>query len=312
MHGCLCHASSVNLFASRSVRRGLLFLLLPALVCAIFLLPGYQAGPVCRGRHLSEWIALRQTYEGKEPATSAIREIGTNAIPSLLDWIAYEPPYFSYHLKPGYEALPKFLTHTRPVQTLLFNTKASDRAQDAMDAFSALGPLALPAIPELIRRINNTNTTPTRIRATIALAHIGDAAVPTMISMLTSPEGAADLWLMQWIGMLGTNARPLVPALVRNLDQTNELAALLNARMLGELKHDPDLVVPALMKSLGDSRHNLRLEAARLLPDFGAAAQPALPLLTNALSDSDRDVRYSAGLAIERIALQIVPINPTH
>src|ERR1051326_8485766 len=64
--------------------------------------------PVYKGRTLSEWLvieldtmdsysAIGETVEAakrQSAATTAIRQIGTNALPSLLKWTAYqEPPW---------------------------------------------------------------------------------------------------------------------------------------------------------------------------------------------------------------------------
>jgi len=54
--------------------------------------------PIYRGRSLSHWVAGYHMgaycdFAGElEAGASPIREIGTNALPFLLDWIQYNPP----------------------------------------------------------------------------------------------------------------------------------------------------------------------------------------------------------------------------
>jgi hypothetical protein len=265
--------------------------------------------PSYEGRPLSAWLAMYGPRQGRTPpaserekAADAIRQIGTNALLWLLAWVAYEPPISRYNLMPICQRLPQWILCSRPVQSVLSNRHAEERAQSAMGAFAILGPAAMSAIPELIRRTNLSSSPAKRDRAMLALTHLGQPAVPTMAALLSKPDGAADLWVMACIRNLGTNARPLVPILVQNLSNTNWFAATINARMLGELRFDPELVVPALTKCLQDPRREVRMESPRALMEFGELAREALPALSNALSDPDPDVRNNAARAIQAIA----------
>src|SRR5260221_7633398 len=60
-------------------------------------LSGWLSGkrePAYKGRSLSQWIGRLPGIPTQDSATEAdraVREIGTNAVPFLLEWIAYEP-----------------------------------------------------------------------------------------------------------------------------------------------------------------------------------------------------------------------------
>jgi HEAT repeat protein len=108
--------------------------------------------------------------------------------------------------------------------------------------------------------------------------------------------------MLDCVRLVGTNAGPLVPVLIINLNRTDWLAATLNADMLGELKLEPDVAVPALTKSLQDPRSEMRASAMRALGEFSELAKQALPALTNLLNDPDPDTRTNAATAIKRIA----------
>jgi hypothetical protein len=51
----------------------------------------------------------------------------------------------------------------------------------------------------------------------LALAKLGPPAIPTLAVQLSSTAAAGDLWVMECIRTLGTNALPLIPAIVQNV-----------------------------------------------------------------------------------------------
>lgn len=275
-------------------------------------LPARVPDPLCSGRPLSEWLLLIGQSNGvaasatqKREAVAAVQQIGTNALPALLTWVAYEYPLERYHLVRLFNRLPIAIALNRSVQRLLLSPPMDEQAQNAVEAFAALGPAAAPAFQELVRRASvplSQAASSKRNRAMAALIKIGPPAVPLLAAQLAAPRGPGDLFLLCAIRDLGPNAYSLIPLLVKNLQHPNAFAASMNARTLGELKLDPGLVVPALTRCLQDPRADLRGEAARALAEFGSRARLALPALTNALADSESEVRVKAGLATQRNA----------
>jgi len=171
-----------------------------------------------------------------------------------------------------------------------------------MQAFEVLGPIAAPALPELTRRIGATNFPTARDRALAALAHIGPRAVPTMAKVLSTETDAQRMWVMVCVEAMGTNARPLLPLLVTNLQHQNIDIAVNSAYELGELKLEPALVVPALTAALVDNRPELRTSACTALSKFGHNARQALPSITNLLSDANPMAQAAAAEARDAIA----------
>jgi hypothetical protein len=111
--------------------------------------------PRYHGRYLSAWVeeyAEEVLYESDEetdpplgavtPSQHALRHIGTNALPYLLEWLTYDSPQWSRKL----DKLPPGLQDNWISRSI--GVKAS-RATAAIYAFAALGPEAKPAIPEL-------------------------------------------------------------------------------------------------------------------------------------------------------------------
>ena len=240
-----------------------------------------------------------------QEAVQVIREMGTNAVPPLLHWIAYEPPVSRYHLAPVCRRLPRWVLARLPPHWFLGNYERERSANKAARVFALLGPEAAPAIPELMRlaripagRRYLVEETPGRAMA--ALAMLGPPAIPFFQSQLSSAKTPAfPVW--DAIHLLGTNARPLVPLLIQSLQHTNSLVTQSSAQILSDLKLEPELVLPALTNSLYDQRAATRYNAVSALQKLGPLAQLALPALTNCLKDPDPDVRAIAAEAIQSI-----------
>ena len=273
--------------------------------------------PTYDGRPLSEWIGdYSDPLVGTSPrakaaeailkakAAEAIRAIGTNGLPCLLNWISYEPGPWRDPIGSLAERLPDSITGGSPLYRLTFPAGVR-RAAHAATAFRVLGPMAAPAIPELARLLAITNSTSSSQRALCALFCLGPAAVPAIANILSSPRYAGDRWAMDCIENMGTNARAITPIIVSNLTHTNDLIAEMTAWsfiMVGPTNHfDADLLVPALIQCLQDPRPNVRKLAVFPLRTLGAAAAPAWPALTNALQDPDPQVRTNAAKAIQYI-----------
>ncbi len=118
--------------------------------------------PQYKGRSLQYWVELRARppapaapdYSSQpryEDSATAIRHIGTNAIPFLLKWVAYDPPV-------AMQALERLVWQggmfTSPFARLPFFRQRT-RAEAVFYAFLVLGPDAGCAIPALTRLAEN-------------------------------------------------------------------------------------------------------------------------------------------------------------
>ena len=120
--------------------------------------------PVFQGRHESKDATPEQINEAEE----AVRAIGTNALPSLLAWIQYEPstPKRFYR---GILALPPSPEHTRAFLWGLPGTKHELLAEYAVLGFRLLNTNALPAVADLSKLASDTKHPLTQIPAAKAL-----------------------------------------------------------------------------------------------------------------------------------------------
>lgn len=229
--------------------------------------PGYEGHP------LSYW--LRQVELGsstmpqplKPEAEIAVRHIGTNAIPFLLQYMA------------GSSSAGFFDSGT-------------------LQAFRILGPEARSAIPELARLATNQPQSLLRAQAheqhpvsmfgydpLMALGAIGPEALPALVSILTNGIAPGTrLGAIEALSGMGTNARPAVPVLLQYVDDENDLVASQAVSALRAAGPGNPAALAALEKAAQGPRLILRSGALEALGRFG---RPAVPALLRALGDTN-------------------------
>jgi hypothetical protein len=203
--------------------------------------------PVYGGKPLSVWL---QTYDPLSPhargsrewkeADDAVRHIGTNSIPLLLDCLRKSDS--SLKLKLVALARKQNFIKVRFVP-------APTRNREASMAFIALGNTARDAVLRLMKIYNENHSRESQCAVAEVLGWIGpaaDRAVPLLIGAATNPDARI---------------------------RANALWAL------GEIHAEPHLCVPELIRALDDADGSVRLSAAHALGMFGSDAQAAIPSL---------------------------------
>jgi hypothetical protein len=144
---------------------------------ALFILPSGE--PIYHGKSLSAWLANYPLYpnqpikglDGKyraqtraelEEIESAVRNMGTKALPSLVEWVRAEDNPKKLELMAFLDKHPRIPLHLRP---------SREKNQLALRGFRVLGRLAQPAAPDLLQLLKNDNEL-VRMRAAIALQSI--------------------------------------------------------------------------------------------------------------------------------------------
>lgn len=91
-----------------------------------------------------------------------------------------------------------------------------------------------------------------------------------------------------------------IDALIKKLQDPDQVARLLAARVLGSMGDDAEPAVPALIELLQtDDVHDHRL-AALTLGEIGPAAEEAIPALLEAADDEDAEAEMAL-VALEQI-----------
>jgi HEAT repeat protein len=95
--------------------------------------------------------------------------------------------------------------------------------------------------------------------------------------------------------------RPILPALIAALRDSEPYVRAWSAQAIGEVGPDAVAAVPALATLLASSDEGSRNSACIALHGIGAPARDTLPALRKALQDPSEDVRRFAARAIEKI-----------
>ena len=212
--------------------------------------------PVFKGRTLTSWLENHVPTSSANPpynspgwhrADEALRAIGSNAVPTLLEMIrAKDPP--PWRLK-----LLQFAGRYR--WTRVNYRYAYSRNEEAQYAFEVLGTNAVSAVPELIQ-IYEADVSPSSQRcAAGALGHIGRGAAPAL------------------------------PNLIRRFTHTNSEVRFNAVSAVMYIGGDPGVVVPALTSALKDSSVNVRWNALVGLSGLGTRARPAVPEILKMVDD---------------------------
>jgi HEAT repeat protein len=219
--------------------------------------------------------------------------MGTNAIPTLLKWISYEPSP-SEQASLTERTLPSAVG---PDHTL----SPAERAVRAHYAFCSLGAAARPAIPELARMVR-TSADPKRAeRCAYSLAGIGPEAIPSLLSLATNGPPLTRRCAIDALEPFARDpvATLIVPVLIRCLDDTNDPIVGAAQRVL--INVNSAVVVPALTNALQSPSTRIRLrvvQCAFLLEAFIDPRQPSeAPTMVSALRAAMRDPDYEVRAA---------------
>jgi len=123
------------------MRKRRFFLLLIAggvlvIVAVVVFSPSREREPEYGGKRLSEWVfelPPDASQSGNSAAEVALREIGTKALPYLLEWISYEPAPWRLKI---YEIAGKLL---QKGPNVIFQDRKMLRASCAVRAFGTVG-----------------------------------------------------------------------------------------------------------------------------------------------------------------------------
>jgi hypothetical protein len=171
--------------------------------------------PVYQGKPLSFWVgSCESAMNGSvayRQAEEAIRQIGTNAIPTLLLWLrANDSPLTS----------EVFELATRQHFIKVRHTSAYRRNGQAQDVFRRLGTSAKAAVPELSKIYDQNISASSQCPTAGALAWIGSAAkspVPSLLRGINNPDEGVSLQTIHALGYIDAGLEQVVPALIQCL-----------------------------------------------------------------------------------------------
>jgi HEAT repeat protein len=228
--------------------------------------------PVYQGQTLSYWFDQFNTTN-RPQAAMAIRQIGTNAVPFLLE---------KAKSKDGdtlYERLYRTIYFRAPtiLQRRLALPNPIENTYDYRVA-SALQLLGLPAVPQLIEAMEDRNSKVrlAAVRVTGLIGPEANTAVPTLAKLVNDSNGEVRVEAVSALSIMGPNKKLAIPALIGALNDSNR-------------GPKPGMTV------------YVKENAARVLGEIGPEARAAVSPLTKLLSDTNSYAREQAAIALWRI-----------
>ena len=225
--------------------------------------------PRYEGKPAGQWVRqLNSPLESEsDAAKKAIRELGTNAAPLLIE-----------KLQATESALTSNLTQLAQKQTLLKLdlTTASEERSQGIQGFLALGTNANSSIPDLMKLLDNPTSADS---AAYILTELNNKAIPWLIQAATHTNPIVRHRVVLDLGYRHTNAPGVVPVLIHTLQDPDSKVRGAATYALSRFLEEGKTIVPALLPLLDDSDLKVRLHAAQSLGTFGEQAKAAVPAL---------------------------------
>ncbi len=224
--------------------------------------------PEYQGKKLSEWLTISRRVNtgltvgfpssGDGEAAEAVRHIGTNALPWLLRWIAYETPAWKGKIAPFFWSHQKFF----PARTFL---RGELLAVCANEGFRILGPVATPAVPELAKLLRPRNPRNIRSEALTALIYIGAEGSRPSMSLLG--EGAIHSGAIEGAFVSITAAVPAFLLYAHSISGSGAEppASLISNYIRTSFPEEQRYLAASLIPCLSHTNLRVRLEATNAL-----------------------------------------------
>ena len=255
------------------------------------------AEPEYAGKPVSYWFkeycrsGQRMTWDyssRREETAAALRQVGTNAVPYLLEQTLNNRPSSGVPMDPNPQL--NGLLHSWGLPTIVAPEIMSSEGAEAL---KEIRPPANQLLPALERRLKSTNRMERR-QAIYILGSAGDGAeqaVPWLCAALKSPDGWEQMLAVQSLGWIGPNARTAVPTLIEVLKappNTNQPPVRLGPQAAMALGRIGSAAAPALPLVQGlfeqETNWNLRCILAVALCHIDGDQTNALAFLTNGLA----------------------------
>ena len=154
-------------------------------------------------------------------------------------------------------------------------------------------------VPDLLHALLNDEDTVVRGSAVGALAKMGEASVPALLSILADPiRSESTKGHAAWaLGFIGAEAAPFLESAIRS-DSIDVRCAAVGA-IANLAQQGDERAVQLLIATLSDVDPNVRSEAASAIGKM--AYLPALPNLITALGDPDGEVRRTAAVSLGKL-----------
>ncbi len=142
-----------------------------------------------------------------------------------------------------------------------------------------------------------------RLRAIRELGELGAAAkpvLPALVREIHAPEWQIRQEVIKTIGLMGAEGRNAIPVLVDRMRDDDRRVACESIVSLGKIG---TIAIPALVSALDSKTGYIRSSAAWVLANFEDGASAAVPALRKVLHDEDWQVRWVAAYTLGAIGV---------
>jgi hypothetical protein len=240
--------------------------------------PTYQGKSLSlllRNYALGQNSGIEERVEARKQAESAVRKIGTNAIPTLLKMLSKkDSPAVS-----GLVELWRRYLYSLPLWIRYpswYRNQAAVLNDEAVLGFEILGADAQGAVPALVTLYDQNVSPRSQFATSRALNAIGPeaqrTAIPSFLRAAASsnaPVREVAVWALYGVDVQN---QQVVPALVNALSDTNFAIRLVAARGLGHFGTNAQQAVPALVRLMNDPSTRVRPDATNALKKIDPAA----------------------------------------
>ena len=251
------------------------------------------AEPEYQGKALSEWLVVNAT--GDKSAADAIRQIGANGLPVLLDLLSVgEKNRRSVAKRIKSKDIQESLRDSRP------DFREAIRGM-AVEGFAILGTNAEPAIPQLMKWLHDNPDC--WVDATHALLRVGPKGFAALTNVVNDTHDKARglvIWVL--VNERGVDPKMIMQTMINALKDPDSYNRGNAADYLGG--RDAELMIPVLiplLDSYKDDFYTIK-GVAHALSSYGPAAKAAVPklfnLYTNAVVSKDRQSAGDWGIVL--------------
>lgn len=238
--------------------------------------------PVYQSKPLSAWLQQFATnlspdenQELAKQAETAIRQIGTNAIPIYSDMIASRESAFRVNLLA--KAPRRWLKKLHIQNTDEYKATLARRRNAGAAGLIALGPDAQPAIPALIKCLEEPDWN-LRANAVVCLGKIHkdpQRVIPALLDFIklhrsssTHPDPVQCTYAIQSISVFGSDAKMALPMITELVDDQDALIRDYALQAIQAIDPQPETLLPILLRKLHDSQFGVRATSARILSEL--------------------------------------------
>ena len=240
---------------------------------------------------------LTQAKTRCKQAETAVRQLGTNALPFLMRRLRYEPSRLEKGWDYVYCGLYRQQLTSPPLARHLEN------ADESVVGFKILSDDATPAIPELRRLAFNGANARVSSRAIAAIANLGTNGLRTLMELVESPFPSVRRDAIEGLQAQGTYSVAAIPILVLSLKDNDLSVRIAAVQAVGTLGSEQDSAIRALAGCVQDPDPRVREYAVFAIGRCGERGALVAPAIVSALRDQNASVRVAASNAMQSISI---------